>query len=117
MRRVASALLIALFLSLGSGALESLHNAAHAMEDAAEDATEAAFFKATGHPVLPHQHDESNCDIHAQLHMALFLTSWVPLLVLLGLWVAFLSLFPHSLIPRHLPARIDCRGPPSLLCA
>jgi hypothetical protein len=47
--------------------------------------------------------------------MPIMNVGWVPLLVFLGLFVAFLSLLATSLIPRPLPARIDCRGPP--VCA
>jgi len=108
-RRVAAILLMLVFLALGTGALESLHNHVHALEDAAE----AAAAKAAGKPVdLPHEHNENNCDVHAQLHLPLVTAAWVPLLVLLGAFVAFLTLLAPPPISRRPPLRIDCRGPP-----
>ena len=41
------------------------------------------------------------------------LTHWAPLVICLGLLVFFLILLDRPLIPRLLPARIDCRGPPT----
>jgi hypothetical protein len=104
-----SAILLAFcYLALGTGGLEYAHNLQHAAEDAKVD----AIATAAGAPVEHHQHDETNCDVHAQLHLALFLTSWVPTLICLGLFVAFLTLILTPLIPRLVPVRIDCRGPP-----
>jgi hypothetical protein len=54
--------------------------------------------------------------VHAQLHLALFFTSWTPLLIFFGLFVAFLSLLAVALVSHHAPLRIDCRGPPLLPC-
>ena len=58
-------------------------------------------------------HDESNCPVHAQLHLPFIAGGWVPLLVCLGLFVAFLTLLPASLVSHRPPLRPDCRGPPS----
>jgi hypothetical protein len=113
------------FLLLGSGALEYLHNRAHELEDRMEDQKEA-MVEAMAAPPLPsnmrripvqrpHEHDENNCEMHAQLHLAVILYAWTPLLVCLGIWIAFLSLLAVALIPRPLPERIDCRGPPHAL--
>jgi hypothetical protein len=110
-RRYASILLLLCFVGLGTGALEWMHNLEHRLEDAREDRVA----QSTGRPISSHHHDESNCDVHAQLHMPILNVGWVPLLVFLGLFVAFLSLLATPLIPRPLPARIDCRGPP--ICA
>jgi hypothetical protein len=95
---------------LGSGAVEYIHNLQHAREDAA---VQEAFAKA-GMPVpdIP-DHDDSNCDIHAQLHFPLLPIAWVPLLIGLGLLVAFLTLLAPRLVSQRVPARIDCRGPPA----
>jgi hypothetical protein len=106
--------LLLVFLALGTGTLEYLHNLQHAQEDARED----ALLARKGGPLTPHEsheHDDSNCPVHAQLHLPLMSGGWVPLLVLLGLFVAFLSLLSQPLIHRAVPARIDCRGPP--VCA
>ena len=99
-RHVASILLLLAFLCLGSGTAEFLHNREHAREDAQSD-----------HPAAPH--DESNCVIHAQLHTPLLSIAWTPLLVFLGLFVAFLSLLTPALIPQRTFIRLDCRGPPA----
>jgi hypothetical protein len=106
--RVASYLLLCVFLALGTGAAEYVHNLQHAAEDAKEDAIAAA----SGHPSQEHHHDESNCAVHAQLHMPFVAVGWVPILLTLGLLLALLSLSITPLIPRMLPVRVDCRGPP-----
>ena len=108
MKRIAAILLILCFTGIGTGALEYWHDLQHDAEDARAD----AIAKAAGQPVLPHEHDESNCPVHAQLHMPLITTAWVPLLVCLGLLIAFLSLIEPSYVPTAISARIDCRGPP-----
>ena len=48
---------------------------------------EATVAKAAGLPdaPVPAQHDESNCEVHAQLHIPLMAAAWVPVLILLGL--------------------------------
>jgi hypothetical protein len=107
-RRNVAILLLMCFLGLGTGALQYLHELQHAAEDARMDAAA----KAAGLPVLPHQHDESNCEFCAQLHLQFVSIGWVPILICLGLLVAFLSLLDSPLIPRLIPVRIDCRGPP-----
>jgi hypothetical protein len=108
LKRVTSIVLLICFLGLGTGTLEYLHELQHAREDAVVD----AMAKAAGLPVKPHHHDESNCEICAQLHVQFVFTQWAPLLVCLGLFVAFLTLLDTPLILRRLPVRIDCRGPP-----
>lgn len=109
MRRFATILLVLTFMTLGAGVMESLHNHVHAIEDAAVDvAAHAAGLPDKQHPV----HDESNCEFHAQLHVPLLVTAWVPLLILLGLFVAFLTLLASSPISHRFFLLIDCRGPP-----
>ena len=108
MNRLAAILLILCFAGIGSGALEYWHDLEHDVEDARAD----AIAKAAGLPVVPHEHDESNCPVHAQLHMPLLTVAWVPLLVCLGLLIAFLTLIEPVYVPQPIPARIDCRGPP-----
>jgi hypothetical protein len=103
-------LLLLAFGALGTGALEYLHNAEHRREDARE----AAAAVAAGRPVKPQPlHDESNCDLHAQLHVPLLAAGWVPLLVCLGLFVAFLTLLAPPLVSQRPLLRLDCRGPPA----
>jgi hypothetical protein len=112
MRRVSTALLLLCFLGLGSGALRFAHDAAHARDDARlESAARSAGLPVPTHD--RHPHDESNCDLHALLNAPLALTHVTPLLVQLGLFVAFLTLLTTPVTHLRLPARIDCRGPPS----
>ncbi len=113
MNRVASYLLLFCFVCLGTGVANYVHDLQHEAEDAREDAAD----KAAGVPVESHHHDESNCQIHAQLHMPYVATGWVPVLVSLGLWVAFLTL-PTRPVHSFKPAvRVDCRGPPVFISA
>ena len=107
-RRLASILLVTVFLALGTGALQYLHNLKHAREDARED----AIAKSSGQPLEHHQHDESNCFVHAQLHVPTISAGWVPLLVFLGLFVAFLTQIATPLVSQTRIFRIACRGPP-----
>jgi hypothetical protein len=107
-KRFASVLLLGVFLGLGSGGLAYLHNLQHAAEDARMD----ALARKMGLPVLPHPHDDSNCPVHAQLHLQFVLIGATPILICLGLFLAFLSFIESPLIGRLIPARIDCRGPP-----
>ena len=109
LKRFAAILLLMGFLGLGSGALQYLHDPQHAADDARFD----AMAKAAGLPPIQHQHDESNCEFCAQLHIPLMLAGWTPILICLGLFVAFITLLDTPLIATAIPARIDCRGPPS----
>ena len=108
-RRLPAIVLAFCFLLLGTGTLEYLHNLDHAREDAKE----AAIAKAAGLPVheAP-EHDETNCPVHAQLHMPTLPVAWVPLLIFIGLFVAFLTMLAPTIALQPAFARIDCRGPP-----
>jgi hypothetical protein len=59
-------------------------------------------------------HDESTCILHLQLRAPLILDAAVPLLVLVGLFIAFLTLLPLQRIAQVVHTRISCRGPPAL---
>lgn len=110
MQRVAAIVMILCYAALGSGAMEYWHNAQHAAEDAA--------MLATAEPGVPHDHDhgpihdESNCPVHAQLHLAGLAVAWVPLLVFLGLFVAFVTLLAPPPVARQVVFALPCRGPP-----
>ena len=110
MQRIAAILLVLCYAALGSGALERWHNQQHAVEDAG--VTAAA--REAGLPLdhLP-LHDESNCRFHAQLHLSGLAVGWTPLLICLGLFVAFLSLLSSRATPQRLVSDIPCRGPPA----
>lgn len=106
MCRVAAVVLAVSFLCLGAGLLRFAHDAAHAHEDAME--------RGAGEQGNDrHRHDESNCEIHARLSAPLAFGPILPLLIELGLFVAFLTLLSTPLCHLRLPARIDCRGPPA----
>jgi len=104
-----SVILLTCFLSLGTGALQYLHNQQHAAEDSRQD----AIVQAGGRP-LPahHRHDEGNCATHAVLYFAFFVVGWIRFIVCLGLLIAFLMLPESRQLARSLPVWIDCRGPP-----
>jgi hypothetical protein len=109
-RRIASIPLLICFAFLGTGLAEHLHDLHHEREDAAIVSHEAA----EGRPApLPPQHDDSNCAIHAQLHLPLTVVLGVPLLICLGLLIAFLTPFAQSPVSLCPAFRLDCRGPPA----
>jgi hypothetical protein len=108
LRRTTAILLLIAFLTLGSGALEYLHNLDHAREDAREDAIARRSGKSSEH----HHHDESNCEVHVRLILAFFFDGWAWLFALLDLLVAVLVLAQAESIRQTTPLRIGCRGPP-----
>src|SRR5271165_7393482 len=94
MRRMIAIFLACWFVALGSGGLAALHDLQHHLEDAAT----AAADRAAGRPDKdPPQHDESNCPIHAQLHIPLIAAGWIPLLVRVG---PSIPLFPLLAVPQ-----------------
>jgi hypothetical protein len=109
-QQVAATVLLLCYLGLGSGAVESWHNAQHA----AEDAKAAATAQQAGMPLdhLPFHSDE-NCAVHWQLHLATMAVGWVPILICLGLFLAFLSELPRQPVAFQRSVVIPCRGPPS----
>jgi hypothetical protein len=104
-RRATAILLLLGFVALGSGLLQSLHLRTHLLEHAQ--------FKAAP---TDQQHDPSDddCALCAQLHLPTLSTGWVPPLVCLGLFVAFLTLLTSPLISQRILVRLGCRGPPLL---
>jgi len=108
--RITAAILVLAYLALGSGAVERWHNAQHA----AEDAQLIAAARESGAPVpqLPF-HNDVNCVTHSQIHLSGLAVAWVPLLILLGIFVAFLTQLPVQIpaIERHFA--LACRGPPA----
>jgi hypothetical protein len=114
LKRLASIVLLICFAGLGSGWFRHAHDVAHAAADA------AAFQARAGHgnssapaPSDAPRHDESNCSLHALLNAPLLHAAVLPLLVLAGLFVAFLSLLAPPPVSRRHIDRLDCRGPPS----
>lgn len=100
-RRFPAILLLLGFAALGSGTMQRLHYLDHELHDA----------HCRGEQDRP-AHDDSNCDLHRQLHLPLIVAVLPPL-----------SLAPQRLAepPRiaqvlsfeqRIPTRHDCRGPP-----
>jgi hypothetical protein len=103
--------LVCAFVLLGTGVLRHWHDAVHALADAR--ALLAATSDTEPHDHQPPIHDASNCDVHAQLAMPLTVDGIVPLLILLGLFVAFLSMVAPEPVHVRPTLRLDCRGPPA----
>ena len=106
MHRIAAISLVLCFAAIGSGTMEHWHNAQHAAEDAKAS---AASHSDSDRPF----HDDFNCAFHTQLHLPAMPAAWVPLLICLGLFVAFISLLLPPLVPQRSAAPISCRGPPA----
>jgi hypothetical protein len=60
-------------------------------------------------------HDESNCFTHAQLKLPMLGSGYVPVLVCIGVFVAFLTLLPTPVRSRRPILLLDSRGPPARL--
>jgi hypothetical protein len=106
-RRVVGIFLLVAFAAIGTGSLQRLHAFAHEQEDIAVLGDDSD----SGGSQAP-SHDESNCNLHMLLAAPLLAAGWVPLLVLIGVFVAFLTQLPSRIISQLAPVRIDCRGPP-----
>lgn len=106
MRHIAGILLLIAFGATGTGALARLHDLAHAHQDLHH-----------GHSHGEHDapaHDETNCDLHAMLRAPVMAGTTVPILIGLGLFIAFLTQLASAPHAQRVPVRIDCRGPPVL---
>jgi len=103
-RRLAAIILLAGFVALGTGTLEQLHLRQHLLEHA----------QAKANPTNQPDRSDNDCEFCVQLHAPALSGGWVPLLVCLGLLVAFLTLLAPAMAPQRIALRIDCRGPPVL---
>ena len=101
-RRVPAAILILAFAALGSGLLLHVHNAAHAAEHAQHD-----------HEHHPIPLDTDSCDLHGKLTLPMLSGGFTPVLVALGLFVAFLTQLTPAWNSTFAHVRLDCRGPPA----
>ena len=118
--RSASLFLALLFIALGSGAIEYVHNRAHVIADSLEDRA-AMFNLLRSHHIagvadvripIGHHHDDSNCATHAQLHLPIIGGQVIAGLVCLGLLIAQLAPHSNGLFEQLLSTHHDCRGPP-----
>ena len=103
MRRFAATILVLAFATLGSGLLLHVHNDAHAAEHAhhADD----------DHPASPL--DTSGCDLHGKLTLPMLSAGFTPVMIALGLFVAFLTQLTPAWDSAFAHVRLDCRGPPA----
>ena len=108
MRRLPAILLLIGFAALGSGLLDDLHVRTHAMEHAA-----AHDHAATESPAHDGGEDDG-CGLCAHLQVPRISPGYLPVLICLGLFVAFLTQLSPRLAPQRVAARVDCRGPPPL---
>ena len=108
-RRLPAILLLITFAALGSGLLEGLHLRTHLRERATARLASPSVDQSD-----PDSHDASACEFCARLHLPRVSTGWVPVLVCLGLFVAFLTQLSPRLDAQRVIFRPDCRGPPVL---
>jgi hypothetical protein len=108
--RLAAAILVACYLALGSGAVERWHNARHAAEDA--KLLQAAHETGAPEKSVPF-HTDYNCSFHWQLHLSGMAVACVPLLICLGLFLAFLTMLPVQMPAYQRLLVVPCRGPPA----
>ena len=107
--RFVAAILIACYVALGSGAMERWHNAQHAADDAAQ----LSVTSRAGIPFAPiSDHNDTNCAIHGLIHFSTSVVAWVPLLICLGLFIAFLTMLPRPIPVARYFHFVSCRGPP-----
>ena len=109
-KRACAILLLLAVAALGTGALRHVHDVAHAHDDLV--AAQQHHDDHDAPPATPH-HDSTNCTIHAKLSVPLVMTGHVPLLIGLGLIVAFLTQLTPAWVSRFTAVRLDCRGPPA----
>jgi hypothetical protein len=108
MRRAAATLLALWILALGSGLVECVHELQHEMEDRVEDARAAA----AGKPLEGHEHDETNCSVHLQLHLPLLQVPWVPAIAVFLAVIAVVDVVGARCASAGFVERKRCRDPP-----
>ena len=106
MRRLPALLLVLTVAALGSGALRYVHELEHAARDAHHhDAPDA--------PETPaHEDDSGNCFVHAKLNLPMLGGGYVPALVCVGTFVAFVMSPAVRILCRRPVLKLDSRGPP-----
>ncbi|MDQ3438981.1 MAG: hypothetical protein M3478_01370 [Planctomycetota bacterium] len=107
MRRIGANILILAFAALGSGLLLHVHNAAHAAEHAQHG---EHVHHGDEHHSIPI--DTSSCDLHGKLTLPMLSVGFTPVLIALGLFVAFLTQLTAAWDSAFAHVRLDCRGPP-----
>ena len=108
MKRLAAILLLLSVAALGSGALRYLHERSHAASDAHCHHGDAP--RPWDHAPV---HDPATCFVHAMLKLPMLGgTGHVPVLVLFGAFIAFLTSLPAPVLCRRPVLLLDSRGPP-----
>lgn len=85
----------------------------HELEHLGAPGVQAAGMQLAQTPDKP-GHDENDCAVCVTLHAPLSFTGYTPVLVFLGLFVAFLTLLPRPFTSVRVPLVLESRGPPSL---
>lgn len=111
LKRWASLILLVAAVAFGTGALEYVHNITHLrIRQMMAELRNPHHVPAADSPARV----QDNCGLNVLLHLPMLPAAAIPLLILAGLFVAFLTLLAPELISASAPARIDCRGPPWL---
>jgi hypothetical protein len=100
-RRFGAILLVLASAAIGSGLLLHVHNLAHAAEH--------VDVHGEHHPVPA---DSRTCDLHGKLTAPVIATGFTPVLIALGLFIAFLTQLSPAWVCAFAHRRLDCRGPP-----
>jgi hypothetical protein len=108
-QRLGRIFLLVSFAAMSSGLMKYLHE----LEHLSRPGVQAAGMHFSQTPSKP-AHDENDCAICMTLHAPLSFTGYTPVLVFLGLFVAFLTLLPRPFTSVRLPLVLESRGPPSL---
>jgi hypothetical protein len=111
-RRWPAIFLLIGFCALGTGLLEYLHLRVHQHESAQHLAHVHDDHDAAPGEDPADQPADEHCELCLHLRAATASAGWVPVLVCLGLFVAFLTLLSPRIAPQRVALRIDCRGPP-----
>lgn len=106
MERITGALLLAVFAATQSGWVNYLHRCDYLACGHRAYASPSLF------PPCVNGHDEATCRVCTTLHMPLSAGGYAPLLIFLGLAVAFLSLITPKPVVRRVCVWIEGRGPP-----
>ena len=104
MRRFGASILILTFAALGTGLLLHVHNAAHVAEH--------AHVAGNDHHHAPLDNSRT-CDLHGKLTLPMLSAGFTPVLIALGLFVAFLTQLTPAWNSAFAHVRFDCRGPPA----
>jgi hypothetical protein len=107
MPRLMSLLLAVLLAAISTGGVGYLHELQHHHRDAG-----SARFAGISNSDDDDLHEHA-CALCATLHMPTVPAGYVPVLICLGLFVAFLTQIAPPPVRGRIALPIDCRGPPA----